>query len=325
MDALDRSILRSLFTDIQYPARPKIRESVSALARELHVSETTVRSRVNAYLRSGFLRGWSLFVNPNLVGEHVAQACFDVRPPSAKEDVIEKIRLIDGVWYIAKYHEDAVGVGFFYEDEDSLKTRLELMARIASAEHFSCGELRFPPSAYQFSLTDVAIIKSVEGEPGRAFASIARETRLSTRTVRRRLHRMIEEHVLFTVPIMDFRKARELIAADIFVFYTTREVARDVERAVLAMVDKIMVAAIPGSPDHLYVSVFLENLADAHEILVKLRSLDGVKEAHVNLIEEHLPQYQSFRKQIVELSKTHELGIVKPRPRLRERPKRKHS
>lgn len=312
MDKLDVSIMRSLFSDVhRYPSRSEIRESMSSLARKINVSEPTLRSRVNGYEKSGFLKGWSVFVNPNLIGQHVGQVHLDVLPPSSKDDALKKIKLIDGVWLIAKYHGNTVAVGLFYDNEASLMKRVELMTRITNAEHVVHGQILFPPCDYRFTRNDMAIITSIQERPGLAYSSIAKEMHLSTRTVRRRLNRMLHERALFMAPKLDFREMTGAIGADVFVFYVNKEAARQTERRVLALVDKVLVASIPGGPEHLYASLVLENLEQAEEILNGVKRLEGVGEVYVDLIEEHLPQYQVFKEQIETLMswQAHQRGV----------------
>ncbi len=299
MDQLDLMIVRSLLTDTHnYSFRSEVRESVSSQARKLGVSEPTLRSRVKGYAKSGFLRGWSLFFNPSVTGHRAAQVSLDVLPPSSKHDAVRKIRLIDGVFYTTRYHGNRVGACLIYDDEDSLRKHLELMARIANAEHVGHGQLMFPPCTYFPTSSDLAIIKAIQERPNLTYSLVARATHFSTKTVKRRLNRMISEGAVFVAPKMDFRQVKGSIPADVYVYYTDPKWARDTQENALKTVERFLVYSTPGSPEFVYALVFLENVEQANEILDSLKALSGVKEAYVDLIEEHAEQYTTLTKNI---------------------------
>lgn len=311
MDKLDVQVLRALFTDVRLnPAQSQIRASIAGLARELHVSEPTLRSRVRNYERSGFLNGWGLFVNPNLIGLGVAQVRLDVRPPATTEDAIEKIGLMNGVWYIASYHGNALGVGFYFEDDLDLKRQVQLMARIANSERTDSGRVTFPSCSFRLTSADLAIIASIQEEPGRAYASVARDTGLSSRTVRRHLNRMVLEGAVFAAPRLDPRKVRGAVFADVFVFYASGKVDQDLRKEVLTLLDPSLIAVIPGGPDHTYAGVILDNVAGASELVSRLRSIEGVKAAFVELVEGHRQQYEVFALQVRKLSEARRAKVA---------------
>lgn len=312
LDRLDIAILRSLFLDVNNcPARSEIHESLSSIARKLDLSEVALRCRVNGLTRSGFLKGWSVFLNPNAIGQRVAQVHLDVLPPSSKQNVIRKIRLVDGVWMVIDYLENTLAVGIYYEDESSFRNRVELMSRIANAEHVLYGETPFPSCNHKFTQADLAIIRGVQGEPWQTYASIACQAGLSARTVRRRLNRMIDERALFITPKLDFRRLKG-IAVDLFVFCDDKELARNAEKKILSLYGDRIVAAMLGGPKHLCISLVFDNVSERNEILSRVRQLQGVRKTYAELIEERLEQYQTFKNQIERLSRGREKGLPIP-------------
>jgi len=98
MDSLDTRIIREMLeSKATSPVDSNVRKSLSSIARKLRVDENTVKNRIDRLRRSGFLRGWWVGINPNLVNQKMAQIWFDVKNSSAKQEVIEKIALIPGV------------------------------------------------------------------------------------------------------------------------------------------------------------------------------------------------------------------------------------
>src|SRR5438552_4905339 len=98
MDSLDVRVCRELFRDRTGPLLPSdIRKSSRGIARKLRVDEVTVRNRIKRFQQSGFLKGYQLIVTPGLLSVRFAQLWFDVRPLSAKDDLIRKLSLMHGV------------------------------------------------------------------------------------------------------------------------------------------------------------------------------------------------------------------------------------
>ena len=98
MDSLDIRIIRNVLeSSATSPLDANVRKSLSSIARRLDVDENTVKNRIQGLKRSGFLKGWWVAINPNLVGQKMAQIWFDVGSSSAKQEVIKKVSLIPGV------------------------------------------------------------------------------------------------------------------------------------------------------------------------------------------------------------------------------------
>ncbi|MDA4118719.1 MAG: AsnC family transcriptional regulator [Thaumarchaeota archaeon] len=209
MDAVAVAVLRWMMTGLdRYPARSEIRESMATAAKKLHCTEATVRARTRRLFESGLLKGWLVFVNPISVAQRVAVIRLDVLPPSARDDVIRKFKLIEGVWLITKNYDSALGISTYYPDGVALKKKVELMARIANSEHVTFGEIPFPPCSYAFKHVDLVILRCVQESPSLSYSGIAKQVHLSSKTVRRRLNGMIRERAVFATLDFDFGKSK---------------------------------------------------------------------------------------------------------------------
>jgi DNA-binding Lrp family transcriptional regulator len=303
MDGRDIALLRALILDIHgYPARSEVRETQASIARKLHLSKQTVKHRIDGYRNSGFLKRWQIFLNPKLIGQELAQVHLDVIPPSSKGDVIAKIRLVDGVWHIANMYGNALGVGLSYENETALRNRLQLIARICNSEQVSLGRIPFPSCGYRFAPIDLAIIRAANGDPWQSNESIAKRAGVSTRTVKRRLDSMIRERAIFVTPNLDVTRLKGTIVADLMVFFAGMSPASEAEQEVARIINEKFVSAVKG-PGYSYSEMLLGNIAEKSGILTRVKMLDGVKEAYLDLVEEHLPQHEIFDVQIEMLAR----------------------
>jgi len=74
MDSLDVRIIHEMVeSKATSPVDSNVRKSLSSIARKLRVDENTVKNRIENLKRSGFLRGWWVGINPNLVGQDMTQ------------------------------------------------------------------------------------------------------------------------------------------------------------------------------------------------------------------------------------------------------------
>lgn len=301
------------------PLNSSIHEAQTSIARKLQISESTVRNR----LREGgeiarFFRGWSAVINPSTIDSHSAHLYVDVEPPSLKVEVIHETKLIDGVWYIANLHGDELGFGLLYEDEKSLEEKVELISSISRSEHVDYSEIIFPQSDYQFTYADLVIMKAAQGNPWQTFESVAERAGLSTRTVKRRLSRMIEARAFYLTPILNYKSLAGAIGADLMVFYEDIQVARRAEKEIFSIVESFLLSAIRGRV-HSYFPLILRNVSQATEITNHIKEVDGVKRAFLGLVDEHIPLYHVFLEQIEALLRPQRQVHSAPPNRLRIR------
>ena len=166
MDSLDVRIIREMLeSKATSPVDSNVRKSLSSIARKLRVDENTVKNRIERLRRSGFLRGWWVGINPNLVGQKMAQIWFDVKNPSAKQEVIAKVSLIPGVAVIKNLFGPSLCIAFYYQGEQTLKKTTELISSIAGSSSTTCANEPFPTCRITLSSDDLRIITSLQKEP----------------------------------------------------------------------------------------------------------------------------------------------------------------
>lgn len=108
MDLLDVKLFGELAQDKEsYSLQFDIRESFGGISKRLCIDEDTVRNRIEKLRQTGFLRGWTVFVNPNLIGLAVAQVFLHIPHELSKKDLIDKLKKINGVTVIINCFGDS--------------------------------------------------------------------------------------------------------------------------------------------------------------------------------------------------------------------------
>ncbi len=147
------------------------------------------------------------------------------------------------------------------------------------------------------------------------YASIAKATHLSSKTVKRRLDRMIKEYAVFVAPKFDFVSLRGTIPADIFMKFEDSKWTREVDESVFAAIGSAVAYSTAGSPEYFYALTFLDNVEQASRIASSLKDIEGVKEAYVDLIEEHWAQYSVLTKNVERLASLSRVAVANPKRR----------
>lgn len=286
MDALDLKILKSMLREgMLCDVLGNFRKPLLEVAKEVGVDEGTVRNRLGRIQRSGFIRSRVTMVNPSTLRLRDLHVRFEVLPRSSKDDVVRKLKLVDGVYFVRIYMGDALALNILYDDPIALEKKVELIARIANAEVLT--QLRGtwgPADAYKFSELDLKIVESLEDSPRKTYVEIARETGLKVGAVRRSIERMTEARALFVVQIWNYGALSGVAKGDLLITHDSKssEGLRSKVRSLLG--DRFLSDNV--TPEASVYSAIMSNVAERREVLSKVNEMNGVREAFFDLEEE---------------------------------------
>ena len=304
MDALDKCVLRALFQNEGLtPVNPRARTSSAAIARKLGVSEGTVRNRIVRFHETGFVKDVRLIANPNLVG--LAEACllFDV-PRETRSEVIERIQLLENVVILAVFHGSLLSPIFRYRGEAALVRQVDLFRRLAKVERIIVGRIPFPECNLRLSESDWAVMRAFHRDPRRACASVARDVRLSTRTVKRKLERLFREGAAFTFPVFDPTKLDGGVMGALIVEYPL-EMKGDVDRTVAARFGEHIFNVLhmlpyrKGDLAPCGYNCIVPNISKGTEMLDEVNGLPGVRNARFEVFDEVQIRFVPFEEDLL--------------------------
>ena len=299
MDKLDVKILRELALNrANSPFPSDVRVPYRTIAERLQVDEDTVRNRIKKFDQIGFLRNWQLAMNPNLIGLKLVRIAFDFPFPTSKEDLIRKLKLIQGVLAIITHFGRSLGVILSYENEKSLRRQIELIQRMSNAENLVKGNIPLPECGIVLSKTDWNIIRSLQRNPHKPYHAVSKELGLSSKTVKRRLDRLIREKAIFLIANLNPKASHDVVFVDLLVFYTSLESKSEVDRKISSEFDEYLVHAELTDTEHGLFVLVIRNVSKAQEILSWVKEQDGVREARVALVEDRIELYELFNEQL---------------------------
>ena len=300
VDALDVRILRELVWGLALsPLALNLRISLGDLARKLGADEGTVRNRVRGYRESGFIREWRTILNPTLLGGQEIAVWLGPAASIPKDKVVEAARLLPGVAIINLYHGDDLEVIVRSRDEASGLRAVEMFLRFAEPQWRLVGRIQFPPCDLELSATDRAILRSLEAAPRKSAVAVSHELGIATRTVRRRLHRLIDGQAVFALPRIDPKALRGDLMVGLLVTCSADR-RRETVAALFAELDEHLWHARHAVPLHAnayhpsFYHLFVPNLAKARELLRRAHDLPGVAECRLELFEDIETHYETF-------------------------------
>jgi len=283
MDRLDTAIVRELIMDPStLMFRQDIRRPYESIAKKLNVSEDTVRNRIKDLEEGGPIKGWRVGINPSLLGYKFYYVIFDVKPPAVKDKVYEQLRsTLPGLMWLADYFGDHAGIVVASKDEESLKKICDHISSITHSENVTWAYDPYPKCNLRFLENDWKIVAKMQRNPRRPYSEIASELGISTRTVRRRLERMLEERALFSFPDVDFRKLSGSIVIDLVVFYTSPDVKQKVDNEVISKFHDNLIFGTLYDRNHAWYLLVLPNLTMVEEVRSETSKISGIGRLYV--------------------------------------------
>ncbi len=268
------------------------RTSLREVARSLKIDELTVRNRLRRLELGGFLKGWRLFVNPALLHANLTQILFDLR--DSTEDLSGKLKGLPGVGAIVEHIGKSMWVVVYHNDEKSLNERERMIERTAKAKAVAIAKIRAPKCDVSLYPTDVEIIAALSKNPRKPYSMVAKELGLSTRTVRRRLQRMVDGRAVFVLPSMDPGSLEGALLVDLLVEYSDGERSATTFERLLPAMDDFLIRAQPGDPRYGFFNLFVTKLSVVSKILKEVQSIPGVKSARADLVQSRWEMYDAF-------------------------------
>jgi DNA-binding Lrp family transcriptional regulator len=291
MDALDIRILREITQgQTATPARPGIATSHRQLARVLGVSAGTIRNRVRGMTETGFLQGMASYVNPSALGLTAAAYTIEVAPSLSKERVIERISRIGGVIFFENFRGNLLGIGFMYEGVDGLRKTLARIDRIARSKSVLFTRVPFPPCPDPLTAADWETVQCLMAGDQRGYSALARELKVSVRTVKRRIGRLVRIGAMFTFPRMDYRKISGGVTAELLVTFRDRSAQEEAEPRILRLLQDRLTFVGPWDDYHMY-RLILPNLALLDVLVKELGRFSGVRAVRGEFVDEVIDRF----------------------------------
>lgn len=237
---------------------------------------------------SGVIKGSSLHPNPNLLGLKAGAYTANISPAIMKDDVIRKLRLVEGVLFIHNFMGRLVWTSFVYESEQALQRKLDLFNEITGAEGYF-SRIPFPPCHESITPFDAKLILHLTRNGFESYGKLSKEMRASVRTLQRRLQRLCMEVSILSLPKLDYSALTECIPADLVVEFDDAEARAAADGKILQAVGEFLIFAALWD----VASACLLIVPDVSTVTALDREvgrLEKVRLARVEIVAEHIDQ-----------------------------------
>jgi DNA-binding Lrp family transcriptional regulator len=214
MDKTDLRIWRSMYPGGYFdPFAFDPRVKASAIAAHLGLSKGAVSSRIRHWRDEGFLTGFEIWPNLRLLGAGAMEVILMLEDVRLKATLFENVGLIDGVfmvWEGSGVETDVpsthVVIWVVDEAKGTVGRRIELLRRLAPEGKILTRPINFPTAGGEPSSLDWRMIRALRREPESTLLSIARELRITPKTMTKRFDRLLDTRQIFYFPIMNLTK-----------------------------------------------------------------------------------------------------------------------
>lgn len=270
------------------------RKTFVEIARRLQVDEETVRNRLKVLKESGFLLDWRLLPNPALLGLSSYFVFLEFQSEDKKEQAIPKVAEMDGVTVIANIYGKSLLVTLGDNPKVNFANRISELAD--KSKSFATPGMNLPRLlSFKMTKTDWQIIKLLLRDADRKVSEIAKEVKLSTKSVNRRLDKMMNSQAIFIMPVVNLRKASG-ISYQLLV-QAKEGKKSEVGEAVSSKIPNLVFTA-SAAKDELIFGFNGTNIAEGNEVLKWVRKIPGVKSANLNIVENVVHVYDWIEKEV---------------------------
>jgi len=287
VDRLDIAIFRELVQQrTTVPLSTDPLRSLRSIAKRLEVDKDTVRSRIQRLRRGGFLSAPFVFPNPRLLGMALEQTWLDVRP-GHKPALIDSLRADERVVVISDHLGDSLTFAALTDPGSPANTPHEALVQLPAVRGARSAPIPFPTSELLLTRLDWRIMQALQSAERPSLGSLSRALRVSPRTAKRRLDRMIAGYALFVIPRFD-PKALDGSVADFAVFYGPDAHKAKVDRQVMGSLSDCLFHADLGDPGHSFFNFIVNSVAKGRAAVAWVGSTPGVHEARLDFVVERI-------------------------------------
>ena len=278
LDSIDLKILNLLGKNS--------RLSYRNIARTVGLTTKSVKSRVDKMISAKVIERFIVLIDPSILG-YKTICTFTLKRNVVNKDLIDRISLVGDVQY--KFHVLGGAMGFSIVVREGSEDKIELLLK--SLQPAILGVAIQNPIystktiSYNLTMTDYHIIKQLVQNPRMEISEIGKAISISVKTVRRRLDKMQNNHILeFTIlPNPHAMKGQITYFLEVKV-ESSRLYRAVMERIFSELHNHIILSSIlHDQVERIGLILASEDVFKIESIRSQIESFNGVKEANVFL------------------------------------------
>ena len=240
------------------------------IGKKVGLSGVSVKSRITKMERAGIIQNFTMKVEPPSLGYGVI---YLVVPSDDESDIVKKLKLVGEPFFVVPCLGDIIACGIVVEKDVEQKT--ELVKNLISNARIV---LTLDPKESEFradlTKTDFKILDQLLKNPREKIDSMAKSTKLSTKTITRTIEKFEKNPAIQFTIIYDPRKLEKFVA-----FAVLAMVQNDVKKIKKEIEDAFgdHFWQVPFTAKELLVLfMYSDNIYNADVMRHRIKELDGV-------------------------------------------------
>jgi DNA-binding Lrp family transcriptional regulator len=258
------------------------RLSFSSIGRTIGLTTKSIKSRVDRMLAARVIEKFLARMNPSVIGYKRTYA-FALRKKKLNQELLERVNLVGDI----QYQFEVMGgvIGFDIAVKEGTEEKIDLL--LNSLKPALLGLIQSPNREVSQDLTetDYTIMKQLIKNPRMEIRDIAATTSISPKTVRRRLDKMIRNHVVeFSIqPNPDAMKGHIVFFLDVKV-KDRSQYQKVLERIYEELHEHFMLSSdMSNQEDSIGLLLGSEDAIGIESIRSRIESFEGVEQANAFL------------------------------------------
>jgi DNA-binding Lrp family transcriptional regulator len=293
LDNIDLQIIRLLSRDSRAPYK--------GIALEVGISSNAAKQRINKMVSNGVIQGFVLRINPVIFGyeKECILTLSHIGKTIKEQDVLKYVSLVGDVFVFARQLGGALT--FVLSVRAGAEEKLSTLTDLLTPSTIRSIFLSYSPINTRIHSSDLEVMKYLLSNSRMQIDDIAKESSLSSKTVKRRLEVMKENHILqFSVATnlssMQLTGYVEFIVLINIDMYHHKEI---LERIYREMQEYLLIIPNRYQKELIFAVFFCANIPTVNSILTRLESYEGVKEVE-HFITINRVYYQDWLKREVD-------------------------
>ena len=230
--------------------------------------------------------------SPLVFGAQIAGGNLRVSEIQLKPRILEDLALVPGLISAVDHFGEWIALLYAFDRPESLDRSRRLLGRLPGVgEVTPCVPFRAPEPTMALTRLDLRILNGLRFGSRRTFQEISRATEISTKSLTRRIERLVRGRCIWYLPILDFtRYKKSVFARFVVVLKPNSETTRAAEQVSvklphLTYLTDTTAFAEPSQsmPPLLDVGAHVDSVGEVEDVQRELSGLDEVQEVEVLL------------------------------------------
>jgi len=240
------------------------------IGKKVGLSGVSVKSRIAKMVRSGVIQNFTMKVEPASLGYGVI---YLVVPSDNESDIVKKLKLVGEPFFVVPCLGDITACGIVVEKDVEQKT--ELVKNLISNARIV---LTLDPKESEFradlTKTDFKILDQLLKNPREKIDSMAKSTKLSTKTITRTIEKFEKNPAIQFTIIYDPRKLEKFVAFAVLAMVQSdvKKIKTEIETSFGDYFWQVPFTA----KELLVLFMYSDNIYNADVMRHKIKEIDGI-------------------------------------------------